>query len=208
MTKDYIVDRCNYQQPNDQNSFIQVKYYHDNIYVYCPENNITVNNKTEPCPSHEAFLVPANVDFIVNGMKYIGSKEITLEHEEKSDPMFTFHTNWHMQPTLHIKQIMGDIEKTDALLNSADKLREQQHNFRTVDRYHFGLTGFLIVILLLFFGTVLLKRYFGYKPETKRVQIRARRVRFNDEPDIIEIEPMENQREPPSQGSVGNGVLA
>ncbi len=104
--KYFVTDDCVDRQPFDEWDFVQVKE-HDNLYhIYCPESEITIDGKTQQCPSF-VFTLPNNAKFNINGVNFSGTK-IVVEKTEDWDQLLTLKTNWHLQPTVNWTELLDD----------------------------------------------------------------------------------------------------
>ena len=195
ISKDYAVEHCVANQINDHRQFFKVKYAHGLNYVYCPYSSINVSGKIEKCPDHEVLIIPANVGFSVDGRNYQASN-VQLEHRQEGDPLISFHINWHLQPTLHVNQIMADINRAEQHIWNASKITISDESINTYQptKSILGLISLIIFISLLIVTVVCVNR-FKKKTEMRigRVRVRAKRVKFVKVPETIEEIPEKSE---------------
>lgn len=197
ISKDFVVKECVEQHPGDEQAFFKVKFFNGNNLIYCPEQSITINGKTEPCPQFEVIMLPSNVDFTVGTRSYHGSF-FRVEHYQEADPMMSFHANWHLQPQLHIKQIMAEIQSAEDHLRNASS-----HTVRVIKSHHpvmiinTGIIAMLLVSILITL-TIFIRRHLRKRRErtmsktsSVRMRVKAKRIRFRPMTEIIEEDVQE-----------------
>jgi len=119
-TKHFTVSHCEKRRPHDERDLIQVKVEHHQYHVYCPESDITIEGRTEPCPSG-VFTLPTDATFKITDMRFTASK-LNLEHDEKWDSIVTLKANWHIQPSINWTELsLGEPEEPVALNQPMDE---------------------------------------------------------------------------------------
>lgn len=90
----FAVTQCEPTRNQDYLKFIQLKREGDQLFVYCPLSNITINNKVEACPN-SVFVLPLNSKFKINNIRYNVS-HVKLKVRETWAPFNTMRTNWYL----------------------------------------------------------------------------------------------------------------
>ena len=95
----FTTDYCQITQKNDEENFLQVKPHNGQYFIYCPESTITMQGGSKKCPDH-IFSIPISSNFSINNATFSGS-HIGINYQEQMDPIYTFLTNWHLQPSVN-----------------------------------------------------------------------------------------------------------
>lgn len=93
-TQPFTVTSCEPASTNDHLKFIQLKREGNQLFVYCPMSNITINNKVRPCPN-QVFSLPLNTQFKLNNIRYNVS-QVKIRLKETFAPFNTMRTNWYL----------------------------------------------------------------------------------------------------------------
>jgi len=106
-SKYFALGKCRAKQPLDALDFIQVKPYMGYNHVYCWGNNITVGGVVKPCPN-QTFILPETAKFSIN-QQFNTVGEFKLNHQEQLDPTFSHRINWHLQPKIHMPELLDTV---------------------------------------------------------------------------------------------------
>ncbi|CAL8095938.1 unnamed protein product [Orchesella dallaii] len=138
-TKYFMVEHCVDQHPHDERDYVQVKLNDDAYHIYCPESEITIDERTQKCPSY-VFMLPINSKFKINGVNFVSSK-VTLEHSETWDPILTMRANYHLRPT---------VNWDDLLLGEGDMVPDFPRSHSELEHItSYGFWAFILAVLIL-----------------------------------------------------------
>ena len=105
----FKLDHCAPRTPHDAWDYVQVKTLHDDLYIYCKGNNVTIGGRLEQCPN-ETFILPLTTNFDINAYSHRGG-EVRANHQESLDPILSTRANWHLKPRANMEKIIKDIDK-------------------------------------------------------------------------------------------------
>lgn len=195
-TRFWASDYCVPTQLHDEDSFVQAKYYNNAIYIYCYGSKILIDGRQQVCPER-AFRLPHGKPFVINN-KVFRADNLYVENQAKTDPLLNFRANLDLRPMTHMSEIMTHLEKSEALLNQADKI--------TVDEFHghfIKYSMYLILMLIVLMIAGLLIFYMLYKRwATKGFNISIRGPQDNDPAGMEMLTPRTQRNRNPDSGGV------
>lgn len=177
-TQHYTVQSCADSHEGDQEDFIQLKYFNEKIYVYCPESTFEIDNRKTKCPDMP-FEIPANQTFKINHYEY-HAERIVMKHKMKVDPAMNFRINYDLKPTLNIDKIMNDLDEADEAIKKSKEQRITEWHF-----FHTNIYFYLFLCVVSCYALNLIckrcqkpwRNSIRWKPNSKRVQINVRRMK-------------------------------
>ena len=143
VTKYFQVQQCVPEHQEDEDDFIQVKFYNENNFVYCVDNKIRIGEKEFDCPDH-VFAIPKDTSFRVEGFEF-DAKRLYVQNRYNYSPLWNFRVNLHLQPRLEMKDIYTEINKTREALQQAKKLEVHDTQIDVIKKGMGGMT-FVIVV--------------------------------------------------------------
>jgi hypothetical protein len=149
----YRKDSCKLSKDGDERSFVQVKIFDNEYYVYCPNNQYEIGNRALKCPKR-VFTLPIGVSFTINGRFYNGAV-MRIVFQQKQDPLLVAYTNWHLTPEMNWDNLTGQLEQD--FKNNEDKIafdlkRINGFKFSSDDnepKWHHFTSSIIIIILAL-----------------------------------------------------------
>ena len=119
MSKDYSVSHCSPTHEGDEDDFLSIKHYHNNVFMYCPYKTIKIREREFACPQDKIIQLPTKTDFQIDNDLYQYS-QLRIIHRQISDPIFTFHANMDILPTFNLKQVLEDLESAENHIKDAE----------------------------------------------------------------------------------------